>query len=85
MRLEKEMKDSIRENLKGQIRRLGVILYEKSLSLKISLFLLCMWANLRAIVAIHSFMYKLNELILFCIWSVSREVKHGAGNENLYL
>ena len=79
------MKDSIRKNLKGQMRRLGVILYVKNLSLKISLFLLCVWVNLRTIVAIHSFMHKLNDLILFCIWSVSGEVKHGVGNENLYL
>lgn len=48
------MEDSVWRNLKALMKSLGIILYEKSLTLIISLFPLCVRADLRAIVAVHS-------------------------------
>lgn len=61
MRLGKQREDSVWRNLKALMRKLGVILYAKSLTLINSLFLLCAWADLRAIAATHSFMHGFNE------------------------
>lgn len=64
---------------------LGVILNVKSLTHRISLFLLCVWADLMSIVAIHSSTHGFDEWDLFWKWSVSGKIKQVVGNGNFTL